>query len=89
MNTLQSKINTRRQTSVPAHVLDHLGAGPGSVLAWELRDGMIIVRRAEKYSSADVHAALFGSEKHTPAAGVDVKAGVRKCVRNRRAARSP
>jgi hypothetical protein len=50
---------------------------------------MIIVRRADKYSSADVHAALFGPEKHTPAAGVDVKAGVRKCVRNRRAARSP
>ena len=84
MSDIQSKVTAQGQISVPAEVRRQLGVGPGSVLVWEWRDGEFVVRRAGKSTSADVHAALFG----TRAAGkksADVKAGIRKYVRRRHA----
>ena len=84
MRGIQSKVTAQGQISVPAEVRRQLGVGPGSVLAWEWRDGEFVVRRAGKSTSAEIHAALFGAGA-TRGKPVDVKAGVRKYVRRRHA----
>lgn len=87
MSSFQSKLTAQGQVSVPAEVRRQMGVGPGSVLIWEQRDGEFVVRRAGKSSSADIHAALFGETVRTKAKAPDVKAGIRKYMRQRHAGR--
>jgi AbrB family looped-hinge helix DNA binding protein len=66
MTITQSKVTAQGQISVPVDVRRKLGIGPGSVLEWEEEGGKIIVRRAGRFTSADIHHALFGSRKPRP-----------------------
>ena len=80
----QSKLTAQGQISVPAEIRKRLGLGPGSVLEWDEKSGEVVVRKAGKYSSVQVHEALFGARgKAKPKA--DVKAGIRKHIRRRHA----
>jgi AbrB family looped-hinge helix DNA binding protein len=84
MPIAQSKITAQGQISVPTEIRKKLGLGPGSALEWDQRDDEIVVRRAGRYSTADVHQALF--PKAVPAnASADVKDGIRKYMRKRHA----
>jgi antitoxin PrlF len=85
MSSIQSKLTTQGQISVPAEVRRQLGVGPGSVLIWEWRDGAFIVRRDGKCTSADIHAAVFGATKRTKDKPTDVKTGVRTYIRRKHA----
>ncbi len=85
MASIQSKVTAQGQISVPAEVRRQLGVGPGAVLVWEWRDGAFVVRREGKRSSADIHAAVFGTTKPVRGKTTDVKAGVRKYIRQRHA----
>lgn len=85
MAIAQSKLTAQGQISIPAEVRKKLGVGPGSVLEWEERDAEIVVRRAGKYTSSQVHAALFGADR--PATAVGVKQGIRDYVRKKHARR--
>jgi antitoxin PrlF len=86
MAIAQSRLTAQGQISVPAEVRKKLGVGPGSVLEWEEQDGQVVVRRAGRFTSEDVHQALFpqGAAKKEPA---DVKKGVREYIRKRHARR--
>ena len=79
----QSKLTAQGQISVPAEVRKKLGIGPGSILEWVESDDQVVVRRAGKHSSSDVHAALFASEKPQPR--FEVKEGIRKYMRRKHA----
>ena len=79
-----SRITAQGQVSVPADVRRKLGLGPGSALEWEERGGHFVVRKAGRFTSADVHQALFGATPPT-GAHADVKAGIRAYVRRRHA----
>lgn len=84
MAIAQSKVTAQGQISVPAEVRKKLGVGPGSILEWDEHDDGVVVRRAARYSSEDVHSALFPrkvSKKGRP----DVKDGIRKYIRKRHA----
>lgn len=59
MALAKSKLTEQGQISVPAEVRRRLGVGPGSVLEWEQVGEQMLVRRAGKYSSLDIHRALF------------------------------
>jgi len=84
MAIAQSKLTAQGQISVPAEVRKKLGVGPGSVLEWDERDGSVVVRRAGRFSSAEMHQTLF--PKGTPKGkAADVKAGIRKRVLKRHA----
>ena len=68
----------------PYEIREKLGLGPGSVLEWNEQGDQVIVRRAGRYASADIHAALFSDPepgRHAP----DSKAGIRKYIRRRHA----
>jgi AbrB family looped-hinge helix DNA binding protein len=85
MSIAQSKVTAQGQISVPAEVRKKLGIGPGSVLEWHEQDGDVVVRRAGRFSSADIHQALF--PKGAPKGGqrIDVKGAIRKHTRQRHA----
>ena len=61
MAIARSKVTTQGQISVPAEVRRRLGVGPGAVLEWDEEGGRVIVRRVGKYTSQEVHEALFRS----------------------------
>jgi antitoxin PrlF len=59
MPLAHSKLTAQGQVSVPAKVRQRLGVGPGSVLEWDEEGERIIVRKAGRYSSEDIHRVLF------------------------------
>jgi AbrB family looped-hinge helix DNA binding protein len=87
MTIARSKLTAQGQISVPAEIRRKLGLAPGSSLEWDEEGDHIVVRRAGRYSSADIHEAIFRSTKRRPAKPVDVKEGVRKAIRKRHARR--
>ena len=60
MESIESKITSQGQVSIPAHIRRKLGLTPGSRVEWCERGDEVIVRRASKYSSLDIHEAVFG-----------------------------
>jgi len=71
---------------VPAEVRRRLGVGPGSVLEWEQEGEKIVIRRAGRYTSEDLHRALF---PRSLSLGLwkSSKRGCGKAVRSRHALR--
>ena len=84
MAIAQSKVTAQGQISVPAEVRKKLGVGPGSVLEWDQQGDQMVVRRAGRYSSEDVHLALF-PQKAPEREPAGVKEGIRKYIRKRHA----
>ena len=84
MALAQSKVTAQGQISVPAEIRKKLGVGPGSVLEWEEQGDQVIVRKAGRYTSADVHRTLFGAAVK-PRRPANVKEAIRKYVRGRHA----
>lgn len=82
-----SKVTAQGQISVPAEVRRKLAIGPGSILEWEERDGEYRVRRTGRYTSTDIHAALFPTGKPGKAQPIDVKQAIRAAIRKRHAGR--
>ena len=58
MPIAQSKLTAQGQISVPAEIRKKLGLRPGSVLEWDESGGEVVVRRAGRYTSAQVHEVL-------------------------------
>lgn len=87
MALAQSRLTAQGQISVPAEVRRKLGLGPGSVLEWDEENGRIVVRRAAKFSSEDIHRAVFGSKTVQPKSLEELKQGIRRAVRKRHAGR--
>jgi AbrB family looped-hinge helix DNA binding protein len=83
MTIARSKVTAQGQISVPAEVRRRLGIGPGSVLEWEEEGERLVIRRAGRFSSADIHQALFGAERPEPKSLEELKEGIRRYVRKR------
>ncbi len=87
MPLAQSKLTAQGQISVPAEIRKKLGVGPGSVLEWSEKNDEVVVRKAGRHTSSDVHEALFprgGPKRKKPAS---VKEGIRKHMRRKHARR--
>jgi AbrB family looped-hinge helix DNA binding protein len=68
MALAHSKVTAQGQISVPVEVRKKLGIGPGSILEWEEDGDKMVVRRSGRFTSEDVHRALFpkkSSARHT------------------------
>ncbi len=87
MALARSKVTGQGQISVPAEVRRRLGIGPGSVLEWNEEGEKIVVRRSARYSSEDIHQALFPQQVPRPRTLVELKQGIRRHVRERHARR--
>ena len=82
-----SKLTAQGQVSVPAVVRRRLGVGPGAVLEWDDRGGAVVVRRAGRYTSEEVHRALFPKRAPRPRSIEQIKEGIRRYARKRHARR--
>ena len=82
MQKVQTKLTSQGQVSVPAAVRSFLHLMPGSVLVWSQDGDRIVVERAKRHSTAEVHQALFADQ---PPAGVPAKslAELKKGIRQR------
>ena len=83
MSLASSRLTAQGQISVPAEVRRKLGVGPGSVLEWEEDGDKMIVRRAGRFTSNDIHKALFGARKLETHSLDKLKDGIRQYVRKR------
>lgn len=86
MALAQSKLTSQGQISVPAPVRRKLGVGPGSVLEWSEEGDRIVVRRAGRYASEDIHRALFEAPPAPRTLG-ELKEGIRSHMRRKHARR--
>jgi len=85
MALAHSKLTSQGQISVPAEIRRRLGLAAGSVLEWDDEGDVIIVRRAGRYTSEEVHRALFPAGRPPPKTLADLKEGVRQAVKKRHA----
>ena len=83
MPIAHSKVTAQGQISVPADVRRKLGIGPGSVLEWEEDGDRIVVRRAARFNSQDIHQALFGPRKPETHSIDELREGIRRYARRR------
>ena len=86
MALAHSKLTAQGQISVPATIRKKLGVGPGSVLEWDDDGDQVVVRRAGRFSSEEIHRALFATPPK-PKTLADLKAGVPQHIKRRRAGR--
>jgi len=84
MALAQSKLTAQGQISVPAEVRRRLGVGPGSVLEWEQDGERIVVRKAGRYSSEEIHRELF-AKTPKPRSLSELRAGIRRHMRKKHA----
>ena len=77
MALARSKVTSQGQISVPAEVRRVLGIGPGSVIAWSEEEGRVVVRRVGRFSSEEMHQAVFGKRVVKRRSLDELKAGIR------------
>ena len=85
MGLPRSKLTSQGQVSIPAEVRRKLGLDPGAVVEWDEEDGRIIVRRAGRFTSDDIHRTLFPDAAARAASVADMDEGIRRHVRTRSA----
>lgn len=83
MPLAHSKVTAQGQISVPAEVRRRLGVGPGSVIEWDEEGEAIVVRRSGRYTSEEIHRALFPKGKPKRRKLEELREGIRRYVRKR------
>lgn len=86
MALAHSRLTAQGQISVPAKVRQRLGVGPGSVLEWDEEGDRLVVRKAGRYTSEDIHRSLFARTPKSRTVA-EMKRGIRRYVKKRHARR--
>lgn len=84
MESVESRITSKGQVSIPAAVRRRLDLTLCARIEWLERDGEVVVRRASRFSSSDIHAAVFRTRPRA-ASVADMDAGIRACWKRKRA----
>jgi len=84
MKLAQSRLTAQGQISVPVEVRRRLGLGPGALLEWDAEGDRVVVRRAGRYGSEDLHRVLFAREPRARSLK-EMDEGIRQAVRARHA----
>lgn len=90
MEKAQTKLTSQGQVSVPAAVRNFLHLIPGSVLVWTQEGDRIVVERARRHTTAEVHHALFSEsapDTGRPKTLAELKHGIGEHIRRRHAGR--
>ena len=85
MPLARSRVTAQGQVSVPAEVRRKLGVGPGSLLEWTEDGNSMVVRRSGRYTSIEIHRALFAQGNSPVRALSELKDGIRHHIRARHA----
>lgn len=85
MTIARSKLTAQGQISVPVEVRRRLGVGPGSILEWDEHGEQVLVRRAGRHTSEEIHRALFPKGAAKRATLAELKAGIGRHMKKRHA----
>lgn len=86
MEPVESKITSKGQISVPAAVRRRLALEPGARIEWVEKDGEVFVRRASRFTSQEIHDAVFGHKPATTAVS-DMDEAIRAHIKRKNAGR--
>ena len=86
MAIAHSKLTAQGQISVPAKVRQKLGIGPGAVLEWDEDGDRVVVRKAGRFTSEDIHRRVFAQPQKARTLG-ELKQGIRRHIKKRYAGR--
>lgn len=88
MTLPRSKLTSQGQVSIPAEIRRKLGLDPGAVVEWdEDENGRFSLRRAGRFTSEDMHQALFSTRPAKPTTVAAMDDGIRQHAQARRARR--
>ena len=87
MALAHSKLTAQGQISVPVGVRRKLGIGPGSILEWDEEGDKIVVRRSARFTSEEIHRALFPERPPKSRTVDEMEEGIRRHARERHARR--
>ncbi len=87
MKIAASRITQQGQISVPAEVRRRLGLVPGSEIVWEAEGDTIVIRRAGKFTSEEIHQAAFPEKRSRPVSVEEMDAAIAAHIRKRHARR--
>jgi AbrB family looped-hinge helix DNA binding protein len=87
MALAQSKVTAQGQISVPVEVRRKLGIGPGSVLEWDEEGDAVVVRKAGRHTSQDIHRAIFPDGVPVPRKIEEFDKGLRRYMKKKHARR--
>jgi antitoxin PrlF len=88
MTPPRSRLTSQGQVSIPAEIRRKLGLDAGSVVEWnEDEAGRISVRRAGRFTSEDVHQAVFAQPATSSTTVAAMDDGIRHHIKSRRARR--
>jgi len=95
MLQVHTKLTSQGQVSVPSAIRSLLGLTPGAMLEWTQVGDQIVVTRAIRHSTSEVHQALFPQspdDSHVSASAAapaktlaEMKAGIRQHMQRRHA----
>ncbi len=88
MSQFHTKLTSQSQVSVPAPIRNAMGLKPGSVIEWNIQGDQIIVTRVVRWSTEDIHNALFDEKPKTklPVKSLsELKQGIRDNIKKRHA----
>ena len=87
MTLAQSKVTAQGQISVPVEVRRNLGIGQDSVRHWEADGDAVVVRKAGRYTSEEVHRAIFPRGTSVSKKLAESDKGVRRYMKKKHARR--
>lgn len=87
MKIAASRITQQGQISVPAEVRRRLGLAPGSEIVWEAEGDTIVIRRAAKFTSEEIHQAVFPEKRSRTVSVEEMDAAIAAHIRKRHARR--
>ena len=83
MAIAKSRVTVQGQISVPADVRKLLGIGPGSILEWERAGEGVLLKRAGRFTSEEIHQKVFGGKVPKKRTEEELKEGIRTYLRKR------
>jgi antitoxin PrlF len=83
----RSRVTAQGQLSVPAEVRKRFGIGPGSLVEWDVKDDVLIVRRTGRNSLEDVRAILASKRPSKAKSLEELTEGVAEHIRKKHARR--
>jgi AbrB family looped-hinge helix DNA binding protein len=87
MTLARSRVTAQGQISVPAEVRKRFGIGPGSLVEWDVKGDLLIVRRSGRHSLEDVRAILAPKRPRKPKTLEELKQGIEEYIRKKHARR--
>lgn len=81
--TVDTRITSQGQVSVPAAIRRKLGVAPGSTLQWTMRGDEVVVKKRGQYTFEDIHKALFPDGPPKRRSLKELKQGIEDYIREK------